>query len=100
MTSLRIAAAQSTSVAGDIATNVLIHTRFITAAHQAGVDLLVFPELSLSGYELPRLSNCLVQPDDLCLAPIRELVRQTCITVVVGAPLLHGNKPAPLAMPC
>ncbi|MCW2314295.1 carbon-nitrogen hydrolase family protein [Rhodoferax antarcticus] len=95
MTSLRIAAAQSTSVAGDIATNVLIHTRFITAAHQAGVDLLVFPELSLSGYELPRLSDCLVQPDDLCLAPIRELVRQTRITVVVGAPLLHGNKPAP-----
>lgn len=50
---LRIAAAQSTSVAGDITANMLIHTRFINAAHQAGVALLVFPELSLCGYELP-----------------------------------------------
>jgi predicted amidohydrolase len=95
MTSIRIAAAQSTSVSGDIAANVLIHTCFITAAHQAGVDLLVFPELSLSGYELPQLRDCLVQPDDDCLAPIRELLRQTRMTVVVGAPLLRINTSAP-----
>jgi predicted amidohydrolase len=94
-TPLRIAAAQSTSVPGDIAANVLIHTRFITAAHQAGVDLLVFPELSLSGYELARLRDCLVQPDHEWLAPIRELVRQTRMMVVVGAPLMIENKPAP-----
>ena len=91
----RIAAAQSISVAGDIAANVLIHTRFVTAAHQCGVDLLVFPELSLSGYELPQLRDCLLKPADTCLAPIRNLVRQTGMTVVVGAPFLQENRPVP-----
>lgn len=96
MPSLRIAAAQSSSVAGDVAANVLIHTQFIAAAHQAQVDLLVFPELSLSGYELPLLRDCILQPEDSCLAPIRHLVRQTRMTVVVGAPIDGGTgaKPA------
>ena len=87
MPSIRLAAAQSVSVAGDIASNVLVHTRFIASAHRAGVDLLVFPELSLSGYELPLLRECALRPDDSRLAPIRDMARQTQMTVVVGAPL-------------
>ena len=92
---LRIAAAQSTSVAGDITANVQIHTRFISAAHQAGVTLLVFPELSLCGYELALLHKCLLQPDDPRLAPIRTLVQQTGMTVVLGAPYLQDQQAAP-----
>jgi predicted amidohydrolase len=97
---LRIAAAQSRSIAADIAANVRNHCRFITAAHQAGVDLLVFPELSLCGYELPRLRDCLVQADDSRLGPLQDLVHQTGMTVVVGAPLLLCNslKPAIAAL--
>lgn len=91
----RIAAAQSTSIAGNIVANVQIHTQFITEAHQSGVDLLVFPELSLSGYELPLLRDCLLKPTDTRLAPIVDLVRQTGITVVVGAPFMQENRPAP-----
>jgi predicted amidohydrolase len=92
---LRIAAAQSTSVAGNVAANVRLHTQFIAAAHQAGVDVLVFPELSLSGYELALLHHCLVQPDDHRLTPIRDLVRTTGMTVVVGAPVLQDNRSLP-----
>jgi len=92
---MRLAAAQSISVPGDVPANVLIHMQFIAAAHAAGVDLLVFPELSLSGYELPLLAGCLVQPDDACLAPLLELVRASGMTVVVGAPVATaGGKPA------
>jgi predicted amidohydrolase len=94
--SLRIAAAQSRSVAADIAANVKNHCRFITVAHQAGVDLLVFPELSLCGYELPRLRDCLVQANDSRLGPLRDLVHQTGMTVVVGAPVLPGNSLKPV----
>ena len=47
---IRIAAAQAPSVAGDIAANIAIHLRFIAAAQAEGVQLLVFPELSLCGY--------------------------------------------------
>jgi predicted amidohydrolase len=95
MSSLRIAAAQSISIAGDIAANVSTHTRFIAAAHRAEVDLLVFPELSLCGYELPLLRDCLLHADDIRLAPIRDMARETNVTVVVGAPVRHGASGAP-----
>ena len=92
---MRIAAAQSISVPGDVPANLLIHMQFIAAAQAAGVELMVFPELSLSGYELPRLAGCLLQPGDACLVPLREAARASGMTVVVGAPLAGaGGKPA------
>ncbi|MES2818224.1 MAG: carbon-nitrogen hydrolase family protein [Pseudomonadota bacterium] len=91
---LRIAAAQSIAVPGDIAANVALHCRLIVAAAAAGVELLVFPELSLSGYELPLLQACVVTPQDPALAPLRALVAAHGITVVVGAPLpADGQRP-------
>lgn len=95
MSSIRIAAAQSVSMAGDVAANVLVHTKFIAAAKRAAVDLLVFPELSLSGYELPLLRHCLLQPDDPRLAPIRDAAREAKMTVVVGAPIATDTGVAP-----
>src|SRR3990167_11068057 len=71
-TTMRLAAAQSISVPGDVPANVLIHLQFIAAAQEAGVDLLVFPELSLGGDELPLLAGCPVQPGRARLAPVRE----------------------------
>ncbi len=95
MPSIRIAAAQSVCIPGDVAANVLVHTRFIAAANREKVDLLVFPELSLSGYELPLLQDCRLQPEDSCLAPIKQMVRETRMTVVVGAPLDRGTGVTP-----
>jgi predicted amidohydrolase len=95
MTSIRIAGAQSISIAGDIATNVQTHMKFIAAAHQAKIDLLVFPELSLCGYELPLLQECLLHPNDGHLKALRELVHQTHMTVVVGAPVACGAGMSP-----
>ena len=51
MSTLTIAAAQSISIAGDLAANIQRHLRFIEVAAEQGVELLVFPELSLTGYE-------------------------------------------------
>lgn len=87
MSSIRIAAAQSASVAGDVAANVAIHCRFINAAAANGVDLLLFPELSLCGYELPLLGACTLKPGDAALLPIAELVARNQMTVIVGAPV-------------
>jgi predicted amidohydrolase len=82
-----IAAAQSPSIAGDIDANVRIHLRFIEEARAQGVALLLFPELSLCGYELPLLRDCLLTPDDARLTPIREAATAAGMTVIVGAPL-------------
>lgn len=91
MIAIVIAAAQSISVPGDIEANVQEHLRFITAAHAAGVQMLVFPELSLTGYELALMQRCLLHPDDAALAPIRALVRQTGMVVTVGAPVAPAD---------
>lgn len=90
MSSIRIAAAQSISVAGNIAANVRMHMEFIAAARQAQVNLLVFPELSLCGYELPMLQECQLHPDDSRLASLRDIAVEAEMTVVVGAPVANG----------
>jgi predicted amidohydrolase len=95
MSSIRIAGAQSISVAGNIAANVQMHLKFIAAARQAQVNLLVFPELSLCGYELPRLQECLLHPDDSRLTALRDMAFETKMTVVVGAPVANGAGMAP-----
>jgi predicted amidohydrolase len=95
MSSIRLAAAQSVSVPADISANVRTHCEFIIAARRAAVDLLIFPELSLSGYELPLLRNCLVEHDDMRLAAIRDCVRETGVTAVVGAPVDSGSTHGP-----
>jgi len=93
MSSFRIAAAQSVSVPGDVAANVAAHCNFIIEASLSGVDIVVFPELSLCGYELPLIGACALQPDDEVLAPIRELASGKSVHVVVGAPILSvSNK--------
>jgi predicted amidohydrolase len=91
MSSIRIAAAQSISVPGDIANNVATHCNFITEASTYNVDIVVFPELSLCGYELPLIRDYALHPDDRVLAPIRKLASEKSISVVVGAPILSPS---------
>ncbi len=87
-----IAAAQSPSIAGDIDANVRIHLRFIEAAQAEGVELLLFPELSLCGYELPLLGDCRLTPDDARLAPLRTAAMATGMRIIAGAPLGDGSE--------
>ncbi len=87
MPPLCIAAAQACSVAGDLPANIGHHLRFMELAASHGVQWLMFPELSLTGYE-PALAAELAQPvnTDL-LQPLRERARQLAMTTVVGLPL-------------
>jgi len=90
-----IAAAQSPSIPGDIEANVGIHLRFVDAARAEGVQLLVFPELSLCGYELPLLRDCALTPDDTRLRTIRDAASAAGMTVIVGAPVGDGDDGLP-----
>lgn len=91
MAGLRMAAAQSASVAGDIAANLRRHCAFIDAAAGAGVQLLVFPELSLSGYEPALLAANALSADDPRLATLRERAQSLGMTIVAGAPIANGG---------
>lgn len=91
MSGLRIAAAQSHSIDGDIAANIARHLEFADAAADAKADLLVFPELSLTGYLLPQLAALAITPDDARLDALRERASRHRMTIVAGAPLARAD---------
>lgn len=93
MTALRLAAAQSASIPFDIAANVRRHLDFVDAAARERVELLVFPELSLCGYELAALPDCALRGDDPRLDSLARRAGAAGMTVVVGAPIANPDGP-------
>jgi predicted amidohydrolase len=91
---LTVSVIQYAALAGGIYANAPEHVRLIEDADSHGARLVVFPELSLTGYDLPLLrsghqfdaGDQWVAPGDRRLDPIREICRRTGITAVIGAP--------------
>jgi predicted amidohydrolase len=87
VTNFNIAAAQTIPKKGEIEKNLMIHERLILKAAERGVDLIVFPELSLTGYE-PGLAKELAMtffgPQIQLLI---SLAARHNIIVIAGAPV-------------
>ena len=84
---ITLAAAQSISVPRDVAANVREHLALINAAAERGVQWLVFPELSLTGYELASMAQLVLQAEHPRLAPLREAAVRYGMAITVGAPV-------------
>lgn len=82
-----VATAQSASLPGDVVGNVANHLRFAAAAAKWNVQLLVFPELSLIGYELSLARANVVDPECASVEPLRRFAGENGLTIVAGAPL-------------
>jgi predicted amidohydrolase len=78
---LTIAVAQPHIVSHDVAANVATHAAVVRAA---GTRVVVFPELSLTGYELAAST---VDVDDPRLAPLVEACASCGAVALVGAPV-------------
>nr|WP_315416761.1 carbon-nitrogen hydrolase family protein [uncultured Pseudomonas sp.] len=87
MTALTLAAAQTVSIAGDVPANIHRHLAFMRAAADNGVQVLVFPELSLTGYEPFLAAELAIEPEAAVLVPLREMARELRLTAVVGMPV-------------
>jgi len=85
--SVVLAVAQTVPHAGDVAANTTEHLSLMRLAAEAGAELLVFPELSLTGYELELGPELSFQSADARLAPLTTLVAELNLTVIVGAPV-------------
>lgn len=79
--SLTIAVAQPACRAYDVAANAAAHAAAVRAAN---ARVVVFPEMSLTGYEL---DAPVVAPDDPRLAPIVAACAETGSIALVGAPV-------------
>lgn len=94
MNDLSIGVCQIGSVKGDLSKNTQHHLEAIQAAAQEGIHYLVFPELSLTGYE-PELAEALaLSGHDTRLQPFVEAAEQYNMTIAVGAPLATDTLPA------
>lgn len=80
---LALTIAQTNPTLGDVHENLGEHLRVATAAADEGADLVLFPELSLTGYFLrDQVFDLAVAPDDALLDPLRDLSRR--VTLVIG----------------
>ncbi|HAT4983765.1 TPA: carbon-nitrogen hydrolase family protein [Serratia marcescens] len=86
-----LAAAQYPTAAADIACNLERHLEFVAQAADQQVQLLVFPELSLSGYELACAPELALTQDDPRLLPLSAAAHARQMTIIVGAPLRSGS---------
>lgn len=84
---MKFAAAQISSSAGDWEANINKHIIFIERAAAQGADLIVFPELSLTGYE-PTLAKALARSTvDPIFNPLTKAAAENNVTVCAGAPI-------------
>jgi len=88
----RIACAQTVPVAGDVEANVQQHLDLIRATASESPDAIVFPELSLTGYELDLADRLAFDGDDRRLEPLRLAGATQRVTLIVGAPIRQGGK--------
>jgi predicted amidohydrolase len=82
-----IAAAQTVPVRGDVDENVARHVRLVRVAAKARAEVLVFPELSLTGYEIELADSLAFSRDDARLAPLVEEAASCSMTLIIGAPV-------------
>ncbi|AXU94933.1 MAG TPA: carbon-nitrogen hydrolase family protein [Erwinia persicina] len=87
MSQWTIAAAQSGSRPGDLSWNIQHHLDFVEQAATQGVDLLMFPELSLTGYELPLVADLALSVDDALLHPFAVAAQEHQMGISIGLPL-------------
>src|SRR4051794_17238166 len=83
---MKICVAQTKPVKGDIQSNIDSHKRLIDVAISNGADTIIFPELSLTGYE-PKLSKELAtDQDDSRFDDFQKISDTKHITIGVGMP--------------
>jgi len=96
---LRVAAAQIAPVLGQVAENLEIHRRYIAEAKRQAAEVIVFPELSLTGYDLietaPQVARRLDSPEVKAIADESEGITTVFGMVELGfAAQLHNSSVA------
>jgi predicted amidohydrolase len=84
---MKLCLAQIQPLAGDVQANTTEHVAWIKKAAAQGAELILFPELSLTGYE-PRLASKLAMtPDDVRFKQFQALSDAHQLTIGIGVPI-------------
>jgi predicted amidohydrolase len=88
---MKISVAQTKPIPGDIQNNIQSHKKLVDLAVLNGADIIVFPELSLTGYE-PSLANQLaIDPADERLNDFQSISDLKQIVIGVGIPTRNNS---------
>lgn len=88
---MKICVAQVESVPGNVDDNIKRHQSMIVTAAKHFVDIIFFPELSLSGYE-PSLAEKLALPsDEINFDTFQSMSDEYGISIVVGYPVKFSD---------
>ncbi len=80
--------AQCSPVSGDTAANLAVVADFAARGRKAGLDLVVFPEMMLSGTDMARAADAVLALDDPAFAELGTLSRDVplCVGFIERAP--------------
>jgi len=84
---MKLCVAQAKAVKGDIRSNIENHKKIIDLAISHGADTIIFPELSITGYEPTLAKDLAICIDDESLNDFQHISDERNVTIGVGAPL-------------
>lgn len=84
---MNISLAQIAPVRGNIEANIAIHLKAIHEALPHRPDLIIFPELSLTGYEPSLAKDLAIELEDSRLDVFQKLANDHQMTIGIGAPV-------------
>lgn len=89
---MKIGIVQLKPLKGDIEGNLNKHLKIIGAALEKQPDLLMFPELSLTGYEPESAKELATNSNDNRLIPLQEISDKYNIILCVGIPTRNNDE--------
>jgi len=84
---MKIALAQIKPIKGDISANIILHKQWIKLAIKGKADLIIFPELSLTGYEPTLAKKLATTPLAAPFTDFQQLSNQHQLIIGFGVPL-------------
>lgn len=88
---MKLCVAQAKAVKGDIRSNIENHKKIIDLAVSHGADTIIFPELSITGYEPTLAKDLAISISDERLNDFQDISDAKKVTIGVGAPLKAGS---------
>ena len=84
---MKIAVAQIKPVKGDVETNLAVHNKWINLAAHYGAEMIVFPELSITGYEPTLAKELATSINDSRFDLLQQLSDAFFVTIAAGMPI-------------
>ena len=84
---MKLCVAQNRPVSGDVPWNITNHKKLIELAVASGAEIIIFPELSLTGYEPTLAHGLATTPGDSRLDDFQTMSDTHQLTIGVGLPI-------------